>query len=167
MNITLTVKLRPNRAFLGHASLLNAAGEMMIERMACLGLADLEAARLRGNAGRDSLFPFGNTPCGYYRMIALPAAVGALSEYGPHGRFLLCPMHGPCVEAEDEMHARSGLMIHGGDLNLSYQGLQGLRPTFGSLRFSNDDMARLCNNAVVHPAVAGATWCCDVSEEPF
>lgn len=60
-----------------------------------------------------------------------------VNRYGPHGKLVLDPQAGQCLEAKQR--GRYGLLIHGG---LPAPG-QKLRPTYGCARVFDADMARL------------------------
>jgi hypothetical protein len=101
----------------------------------CLGKSDNLAAVRAGNAARDPLKPFGDTPTGAYTAQLIPPGADAHS-YGPNPRFLLTPVSGDAVSA-----ARSGLELHGGA-----HGPDGiLRPTEGCLRADDETLARLAS----------------------
>ncbi len=162
MNVLLNVKLPKNRNILGHAELVTAAGEVLIDSMPCLGLADSVAAALHGNVTKDPLKPYGNTPIGLYGMILIPASIGDPQGYGPNQRFLLAPRSGPCVIAETEANGRAGILLHGGALNPKLEQWQGMRPTYGCLRFLDSDVARLTRYAHTNPAGQATDWICSV-----
>jgi len=110
--------------------------EIENKKFKCYGKADNAGAIKRNNPTRDPLKLFGDTPTGTYKCYV----TGPLSPprtYGPHKVIYLGPEKGQCKKAE--VNGRSGLLIHGGDL-----GTKGnLRPTFGCIRVSNEDMKKI------------------------
>lgn len=113
-----------------------------------LGKADSLAAAQHGNATRDPLRAYGDTPTGQYSCRLEPAASGpdAIRSFGTHQRILLTPIGGQALEAAKDGDPavlndghRLGLMLHGGAPGNG----GGLRPTHGCLRLSNDDQAAL------------------------
>lgn len=129
----LTIALPTDRTQLGHASI----GVLVFP---CLGKADNATAALHHNPTRNPLLPFGDTPLGTYKGTVIPPGSDT-AGYGPSPRILLTPVSGDCVIAEKNL--RAGLMCHAGDPNQAYTQWQGLRPTFGCVRFKNKDMATL------------------------
>lgn len=96
----------------------------------CCGKADNQAAIAHGNPTRDPLKPFGDTPCGVYRIIE----VDRISDKEQNQHFgpvflKLRPVAGDAARSGSE-HNRSGFGIHGGPLLEDGQ----LRPTNGCLR---------------------------------
>ena len=95
--------------------------------------------------GDTQLQTNGNTPTGRYRVERLEST-GAWNQsaYGPHGALRLQPLDGNAAAS-----GRSGLLVHGGDpvaadsLSASFRPIGGLRPTYGCIRVSNEDMRRL------------------------
>jgi hypothetical protein len=135
----LIVTLPADRTKLGGA-VLDSEAITGLGTYTCLGKADEAMAKLHCNALRDPVLPYGDTPLGEYIGTVVPASVD-VEGYGPNKRILLSPVSGQCLQAEK--NGRLGLMCHGGALNVEYSQWQGLRPTFGCLRFHDADMAVL------------------------
>lgn len=118
-----------------------------LREISCLLRADDQAAARNGNASRDPVEPFGDTPTGMYEAIPfrrdLPAtAVDVLRSYGPWGWFALRPVSGDALAAEK--NGRFGLLIHGGDPGKGGE----LRPTFGCIRVYNADLKAMLDACV-------------------
>jgi hypothetical protein len=137
----LTIVLPTERGSCGSLSLAKEDGEILLSAIAVAGRASSALAKARGNAARDPILPYGDTPTGTYRWggvyasgdgTALPAR-----HYGPHGIVMLTPVSGQGLLAQSA--GRQSLLIHGGPL-----GPQGrLRSTAGALRLANEDMQAL------------------------
>ncbi|MBX9603534.1 MAG: L,D-transpeptidase [Bryobacteraceae bacterium] len=137
MKTEILVILPADRNRLGRL-VVDTGGKMVFGPVDCFGRADDRAARARGNANRDPLKPFGDTPTGMYRCHLGSAPAPAVTRtYGPHGWVALDPVSGPALRAKK--NGRFGLLIHGGDLNAAGR----LRPTYGCVRVSNGDMEGL------------------------
>lgn len=102
----------------------------------CYGKADNAGAIRRGNPSRDPLKLFGDTPTGVYRCY-VTGPLKPPRTYGIHKVIYLGPVSGNAKKAEK--NGRSGLLIHGGDLGSGGR----LRPTFGCIRVSNEDMKEI------------------------
>lgn len=134
--LSVRVELPQNRTQTGSLRILNGASTVLGPLIG-YGKADNAAARRHGNPDRNPEFPYGDTPCGEWRIVAIiPTGVEGLParSYGPHGALDLRPVSGSCRRAYDQ--GRHGIWIHGGDLSAAGR----LRPTHGCLRLSNDDM---------------------------
>ncbi len=129
---TIAVTLRQNRWLLGS---LAFAGKTV----PCLAISDNGYAAEEGNPTRDPLKPGGDLPTGTYRCQIVPPG-DPVHSYGPGRRLLLQGIEGDALKA---MAVRSGLMVHGGDLNPAYKQWGGLRPTHGCLRLADEDVAWL------------------------
>jgi hypothetical protein len=144
----LTIALPAERGRCGSLSLAREGGEVLLSDIAVAGRASAALAQAHGNAARDPVLPYGDTPTGTYRWgeayasgdgTALPAR-----HYGPHGVLLLTPVSGQGLLARGA--GRQILLIHGGPL-----GPRGrLRSTAGALRLANEDMQALV--ALLGPA---------------
>ena len=114
---------------------------------ACLGKADNTEARKHGNASRDPKRPFGDSPVGTYRVLAIRSAGTSPSDvrsYGPHNVISIEGTSGDALAAK--VNGRTGLLIHGGALSAT----KTLRPTHGCLRLSDADMASLHGAIAAH-----------------
>jgi hypothetical protein len=138
MRTEILVILPADRGRLGRL-LVEREGRTVFGPAPCFGRSDDRMACARGNANRDPLKPFGDTPLGVYRChLGAAAATPALvRSYGPHGWVALDPVSGPALQAKK--NGRFGLLIHGGDRNAAGK----LRPTYGCVRLSNRDMGGL------------------------
>jgi hypothetical protein len=144
----LTIALPAERSRCGSLSLAKEGGEVLLSAVAVAARASTTLAKAHGNAARDPILPYGDTPTGTYRWggvyasgdgTALPAR-----HYGPHGVLMLIPVSGQGLLAQSA--GRQSLLIHGGPL-----GPQGrLRSTAGALRVANEDLQALL--ALLGPA---------------
>ncbi len=93
-------------------------------------------------AGDTSLQTKGNTPTGEYSgQEVVETSQWNQSSYGPWGAVRLDPTAGSALLAE--MLGRTGLLIHGGSLANRGPWKDSLKPTYGCIRVSNDDMKSL------------------------
>lgn len=140
-NLRIQIRLPEDRKKAGNLSLF-VDGQLMAGPFNAVGKADGNTATARGNPERARLLQFGDTPLGGYAVGALlatgPETPYGERSYGPNGAVRLVPTSGEALEAS-QIGGRSGLLIHGGDLNA--KGL--LRPTNGCVRISNTDMQEL------------------------
>ncbi len=104
----------------------------------CLGKADDNMARQKGNPKRDRLRPFGDTPLGTW-TVRVGVRRREIDTYGPAMVLMLWPTGGEAMKAYASPNRRNGIWIHGGLLNAA----GGLRPTYGCLRVSNTTMVEL------------------------
>ena len=111
----------------------------LVQKFPVLGKADNALAKKSGNASRDQLFPFGDTPTGKWKVTAAPKPQADTSTYGIHPVFMLWPLDGNAMISHDAKHRRVGIWLHAGVLNGAGQ----LRPTYGCLRVHNETMGRL------------------------
>jgi hypothetical protein len=161
---TIAVSLPADRTKLGSLQLLADDGTTLIAGpFSAFGKADGQTANLHGNASRNTLLPFGDTPAGTYAVPGLEATGGATTRsshsYGPNGAIRLNPTGGDADTAAT-LGGRQYLLIHGGDLNGSGQ----LRPTNGCIRLSNADMASLLNAISVEAKLTAPPNACAVDE---
>jgi len=92
----------------------------------------------RGKRGRGVFATSGDTPTGSYGgEVFQDTSSWNQRSYGPWGAVRLRPMGGDAILAE--AFGRDGLLIHGGASRASGR----LRPTYGCLRVSNEDMKRI------------------------
>src|SRR5262245_37069649 len=66
MAMRLVIRLPLDRARVGDATLIDAAGETL-GQWACRGVAESKAAGEHNNPARATTLPFGNTPSGEWR----------------------------------------------------------------------------------------------------
>lgn len=130
----LVVSLFRDRDKLGSYKLVNEKTNVTVQSGVVLGRSDNSAAKAHGNATRDPLKPFGDTPTGVW-IATIFAASTDTHAYGPNKRLLLSPVSGDAKAA-----SRTGIMCHGGDLNPVYKQWDGLRPTDGCLRFHDAEI---------------------------
>lgn len=137
--ININVALRKDRTKLGMLTI----GALTFQ---CLAISDNQAAIVAGNPTHDPLKVDGDLPTGEYKCLVINPGIPTHS-YGPGKRLMLVGVAGDALKSTK---LRSGLMVHGGDLNPAYTWWQGLRPTHGCLRLKDADMALLIE------AVSGA-----------
>lgn len=158
---TIVVSLQADRTKLGTLQLLADDGSLIAGPFSAYGKADGQTANLQGNASRNTLLPFGDTPAGTYAVPGLEATGGATNRsshsYGPNGAIRLNPTGGDADTAAT-LGGRQYLLIHGGDLNGSGQ----LRPTNGCIRLSNVDMVSLLNAISVEAKLTAPPNACTV-----
>lgn len=157
MNLTIRFRFPANRDQLGGFELINADGDVLLRGRA-LGRSDNANAKRAGNPERDPLKRYGDIPRGHYSALVVEPGAAART-YGPYKRLLLIPKGGPALDAAK--NGRQGLMVHGGPLNPKYYWWEGLRPTQGCIRVSDEDMAQLLG---VIGANAGGEVFVDVDE---
>jgi len=126
---TLRVSLPRDRRQSGDFELLDAAGNKVLVG-GCLGKADNEQAIKAGNAARDPIRPYGDTPSGLYRPARVLHLVPRHQRMGDYA----IPMIGAAGQALGAMAARTGLYVHAG------RGDARLVPTYGCLRLLDRDM---------------------------
>lgn len=135
----LLAALPKDRRLYGRLTLLSPGGSVLFH-VVCLGKADNRRAELEGNPNRSPVLPYGDTPAGTY------AAARVRRFDPPHKRLgayaiPLIGIGGQALEAMrdggDEKPPRTELYIHGG------RGNEKLIVTYGCLRVSDDDMAKL------------------------
>lgn len=114
----------------------------------CLGKADNERAKQKGNPSRDPVKRFGDTPIGTWK-VRIGVAQKNIAAYGPLAPFTLWPTGGQALASHSPANRRSGIWVHGGDFNKA----GGLRPTFGCIRVHNETMAALHRLASQYGAI--------------
>ncbi|WP_319529858.1 L,D-transpeptidase [uncultured Cohaesibacter sp.] len=137
----IEIVLPSDRRELGELSLLNGDGACLAGPFVAYGKADNARAAKNGNRDRDPLIQWGDTPDGTYDVPEIVRTgentVYVQRSYGPDAMLPIEPVDGPALQAK--MNGRTGLYIHSGDLADS----GGLRPTYGCVRLSDDDMRSL------------------------
>lgn len=118
----------------------------------CLGKADSQEAARHDNPKRDPTRPFGDHPCGEYRLIAIHEFPVPSYTYGP-GWLSLEPVSGDALQAH--LNGRFGILIHGGELRGG-----ALRPTHGCLRVDNETMVTLLNMWAAGELAHGDVYAC-------
>jgi len=157
---SIDVQLPTDRTKLGTVRLIGDDGTVIAGPFNAYGKADGGTAAANGNASRNPLFPFGDTPTGGYAVPGLEATGDGTGRsthsYGPNGAIRLNPTSGDALTAAGL--GRQYLLIHGGDLNANNR----LRPTNGCIRLSNDDMAALLNAIAVESQITAPPNTCAV-----
>lgn len=101
------------------------------------GKSDNANAVAQNNPTRDPIKIGGDLPSGSYNVV-----VGEIltphRTYGPNAVLRLDPQAGQAITAK--RNGRTGLLIHGGEVRAN---TGHLRPTYGCLRVSNEDMVDL------------------------
>lgn len=116
-------------------------GAKLIETFQVYAKADNAMAAKHGNAKRNPIKPFGDTPLGTWnaRLGKAFTSVEDIRTYGPNPVLTLWPTGGQALISHEPKNRRTGIWLHGGDLNAS----GALRPTYGCLRVHDSTMARL------------------------
>lgn len=134
----IRISLPENRDYSGWLEVVDGSGAVILGPFPAAGRAHDEAAAAHGNARRDPLLPFGDTPLGAYVVSGVigSGAGTALDDkiYGVNGVVLLEPLSGPAALAD--AHGRFRLFIQGGD------GAR-LHATAGAVRLLDRDQKRL------------------------
>lgn len=137
----LDILLREDRTRPGTLTVMaERTGRAALGPFDCLGKADSAQARSHGNPERNPEYPYGDTPLGEWLVTdVVPTGTPGLTarSYGPFGALNLEPVAGQCVRAY--ANGRHGIWIHAGDPSAAGR----LRPTYGCVRLSNEDMQRL------------------------
>ena len=133
MILVATLPPAPHRGRPGGLVALDDDGNV-IHRCYVLGKADGQEAARRGNPTRNPLLPFGDTPTGLWRCVR-GDVVAPASTYGTNAVIRLEPISGDAAKATK----RKGIWLHGGAPGTA-QVYGYLRPTFGCLRITDDDM---------------------------
>lgn len=121
-------RFRPGRFWL-----TDDAGTVVFGPVPCRGEADNSGAVAHGNPIEDPTKAYGDHPAGSYRVLEVFWDPQPVHSYGP--AFLkLEPTGGEAFTAR--VNGRSGIGIHGGDPGPNGE----LRPTFGCLRLSNENI---------------------------
>lgn len=133
--LTLIATLPTDRAQTGTLQvILNGA---TMESFPCLGKADNDMARRKGNPSRNPERPYGDTPTGTW-TVRVGITKREQDVYGKHPVLMLWPTGGQAMKAYN-IGRRSGIWIHGGEPSAT----GGLRPTYGCIRVLDETMARL------------------------
>lgn len=132
----ITVLLPKNRTQLGTLTATHDGREL--GSYAVYGKSDNATAKAKGNADRDPLKPFGDTPTGHWK-VTVGNKHADTHTYGTEPVFMLWPLDGQALASHGPRYRRTGIWLHGGGLNAA----GGLRPTFGCLRVHNETMAKL------------------------
>ena len=147
--LTLISRLPADRREPGTLEALGAAG-IEAGPWRCYGKADTQAAAEHGNLSRDPTRPFGDHPCGMYRLAAVHTFGEPSRTYGP-AWISLEPLSGDAGQAR--INGRYGLLIHGGALR---DGL--LRPTHGCLRVDDSTVLELLDLWAVRAIGPGTVY---------
>jgi hypothetical protein len=158
---TVLVKLPNDRTQLGTLTLVADDGTAIAGPFDVYGKADGRTAAANGNATRNPLLPFGDTPLGTYSVPGLEATGDGTGRsthsYGPNGAIRLNPTDGDAATAA--IAGRQYLLIHGGDPNAA----GALRPTNGCLRLSDADMLSLIDSIAIEAQLTGPPDSCSLS----
>jgi hypothetical protein len=145
--VNLIATLPKNRNIPGELVALDDAGREWF-RCDCFGKSDNAKAAAEGNARRDPLKRYGDTPTGTYRLERMGPWSPART-YGPHPVLLMVPTGGDALTSHSGLNPRRGLAIHGGDLGRNRK-TKLLRPTWGCVRVHNESLARIWELALTH-----------------
>ena len=138
----IKISLPHDRNSSGTLKVQAASGQVIFGPIPVAGRAYSAVAAAHNNPLRDPLLPYGDTPCGTYRVRAVVKAdtkseVAYLEDYGPHGVIVLEATAGDAVLAD--AHGRFRFLIQG---SVGSHGKR-LRATSGALRLFNRDQRRL------------------------
>ena len=136
----LVATLPRNRNIPGELVVMDDDGNVL-HRCPVLGKADNARAAREGNPTRDPLRRFGDTPTGVYRLSKAGPWAPA-STYGVYPVLVMTPVSGDALRSHQGAHPRRGLAIHEGAPGQN-PATAFLRPTFGCLRVSRDDMGQI------------------------
>ncbi len=137
--VDINVVLPKNRDFPGTMTVLIDG--------AATGFSCLVKGRGSAGGGNTMFTNKGNTPDGTYRGEIVATKGWNENSYGPNGAIRLHPLSGNAYKAW-KTYKRTGLLIHGGSPpKEAYKNLEvnsgGLRPTYGCLRLSDDNVLKL------------------------
>jgi hypothetical protein len=140
--VKIKISLPHDRSSSGTLEVQTANGHAIFGPVPVAGRAHNAAAAAHNNPLRDPLLPYGDTPCGAYRVRAVVKAdtksdVAYHEDYGPHGVIVLEPTAGDAVLAD--AHGRFRFLIQGSAGRHDKR----LRATSGALRLFNRDQLRL------------------------
>lgn len=134
----LRVELPSNRDYTGILSAFAQDGNLIAGPFPVAGRAGDELAAEHGNPSRTTTLPYGDTPLGGYRIIAVsPTGPGTRYRrdlFGAHGAVVLQPRDGEAALAE--ANGRFEIIIHGGPSLPDGR----LRATSGNLRIANEHL---------------------------
>ena len=137
----LVIEFISTRDRCGALTLFDERGRKICGPFPVAGRASEVLAAANGNASRDTLLCYGDTPAGGYAVRQLLKSGNGTyfptAQFGSHGVVVLEPISGDaaCAEANGRFH----FLITGGKLSASGQ----LRSTAGSLRLSNEHQRAL------------------------
>lgn len=135
----LRIGLPENRDYAGWLEVVDDNGAVVLGPVPAAGRAHEQPASAHGNASRNPLQPFGDTPLGAYvvgGVLETGPGTGLDGEiYGAGGVVLLEPVLGPAALAD--AHGRFRLFIQGG------AGDERLHTTAGAVRLFDRDLSRL------------------------
>jgi hypothetical protein len=136
----IRISLPEDRDYAGRLEVLDAAGAVVLGPFPAAGRAHDKPAAAHGNALRNPLLPYGDTPIGTYSVRgAVESGLGTALDskvFGVHGVVLLEPVSGQAALAD--AHGRFRLFIQGGDDDEG-----GLRATAGAVRLLDRDQKQL------------------------
>lgn len=136
----IKVELNSNRTLGGILVVKKNNGQQHGYGLSVLGKAAFNDAAQHGNPLAEQIRPYGDTPTGTYRILAVTNFGSPYTDtrkYGNQGVIKLEPQTGNALIARN--NGRTGILIHGGDLGAGGQ----LRRTNGCLRMANDELAYL------------------------
>lgn len=142
----ILVSLHADRDKLGTLEVVDEHGEVLLDRVPCLGRSDDKFAAQYSNPYRNPVLRGGDLPTGVYACKLMPAfkEPAYWHSYGPNGYISLAPVRGQALLAQ--ANHRTGFLAHGGELNdgPAYAKWGGLRCTHGCLRLSNEHIKAVC-----------------------
>jgi len=144
---TIQIQLPSDRTQLGTLTLLDGNNNPITGTLNAYGKASDATAKDHGNLTSDPKQLYGDTPLGGYSFNSIVqtgdndgTGKHPKHKYGNNGAILMIPTSGDAATAATNGH-RTGLMIHGGDLDTQGK----LRRTNGCVRLSDGDMQTLIN----------------------
>ncbi|AXS40276.1 L,D-transpeptidase [Breoghania sp. L-A4] len=155
--VTIEIILPSDRRHYGTLALIEDTGALLAGPFIAYGKADNAKAASEGNRIRDPLLEWGDTPNGEYAVSSIVKTGDETDyparSYGPEAALTIDPVSGPALTAKE--NGRNGIYIHSGQCREDGS----LRPTFGCVRLSNEDMS-----AVLHAlrSVSGVQDSCAI-----
>jgi hypothetical protein len=135
----IRISLPEDRDYAGWLEVVEANGRVVLGPFPAAGRAHDETAAKHGNAPRNPLLPYGDTPTGVYAVRGVvatgPGAALKADVYGANSVVRLEPISGPAALAD--AHGRFRLFIQGGG------GDERLAATAGAVRLFDGDQKRL------------------------
>lgn len=137
----IVVRLQPDRTRCGGLTIHDGRGRVVCGPFAVAGRASDAPAAAHNNPQRSSLFCYGDTPAGIYRVVRIlssgPATGFDPRQYGPNGVIVLDAVSGDAALAE--ANGRFHIFIQGGAIGRGGR----LRSTNGCLRLFDADLKKL------------------------
>jgi hypothetical protein len=141
--IRVIIQLPANRDRCGLLTVFDEYGKLLCGPFPAAARSSDHWAEMHGNAVRDPLLRFGDTPFGAYRVRSVlasgPGTMFGAASYGPHGIAMIEAMTGDAALAE--ANGRAHFFIVGGSLSPDGH----LRSTSGNIRLTNTHQKKFLN----------------------